>query len=239
MPEEQTIEAALDDGSSLRLTVTRPDSTVRGGIVLLHRARGVTVEMLELANRMAEDGWLVITPHLYHRDVTHHDDTTGSPEAADDRQIKEQVGRLTADSVLADADAALGWLAEQDVRPDRIGVLGFGVGGSVAMIVASQRSIGAAVSVGAVGVVQPVSDTLPALVEIAPALKVPWLGIYGQEAVQHAGAELAALQEAVARADTATDMVEYGSSKHLLDSESEYIDNAWNRVLNWLDSHLR
>lgn len=231
---EETHHASLEDGSSLRLTVMRPDMSVRGGIVLLHRARGVTIEMLQLAERLAMDGWLVVAPHLYHRD-----DTASSLADADLGQLRETVGRLTAEGVLADADAALGWLAEQRVLPDRMGVLGFGMGGSVAMIVASQRDIGAAVSVGAIGVITPVSDTLPALVDVGPELKVPWLGIYGQAAAHQAAHEIEALRDATARADTATLMVEYTSEKHLLDAESDAIDDAWNRVLNWLDSHLR
>ena len=80
---------------------------------------------------------------------------------------------------MADTDTAFGWLADHDIRADRMGVIGFDVGGSVALLVAAKRSLGAAVTVAGEGTLLATAG-LPALIEAAPHLSCPWLGIYGE-----------------------------------------------------------
>ena len=71
---------ALTDGSALPLTVAEPDHVVRGGLVVLHEARGVTDRVRSLMRSLAEDGWLTAAPHLYHRDgVEGFDDRGKAP----------------------------------------------------------------------------------------------------------------------------------------------------------------
>src|SRR5205085_1746828 len=53
---------------------------------------------------------------------------------------------LTADGVLSDIDAALGHLAEAGIRPERTGVVGFCMGGTIALVTAARRDVGAAVT---------------------------------------------------------------------------------------------
>jgi carboxymethylenebutenolidase len=169
-------------------------------------------------------------PHLYHRD--------GADELladGDSDQVRDQVQRLSADSVLADTDASFRWLADHHVTGDRMGVVGFGLGGSVALIVAARRDLGAAVSVAAVGVLGAVSDTLPPLVEAAPELRCPWLGIYGEDGLVP-DEEIEKLRDAAASADVATDLVHLPGS---FDADHDAAAEGWTRTLNWFDSHLR
>lgn len=224
----------LPDGSELRLTVAEPDSSVRGGIVVIHEARGVTDAVRGLAAGLAVEGWLAVVPHLYHRDY-HRD---GADELIDEDEADEAVQRLSADSVLADTDATLQWLADREVTGDRMGVVGFGLGGSVALIVAARRDLGAAVSVAAVGVLNPVSETLPPLVEAAPELRCPWLGIFGGDG-ELPDAEVTKLRDAAASADVATDLVHFPGGHHRFDTDQADAAEAWTRTLNWFDSHLR
>ncbi len=220
----------LADGSELRLTVAEPDSSVRGGIVVVHEARGVTDAVRELAAGLAAEGWLAVVPHLYHRD--------GADELTDDGEADDHMQRLSADSVLADTDATLRWLTDREVTGDRMGVVGFGLGGSVALIVAARRDLGAAVSVAAVGVLTPVSETLPPLVEAAPELRCPWLGIFGGDG-EVPEAEVAKLRDAAASADVATDLVHFPGGHHRFDTDQVASAEAWTRTVNWFDSHLR
>ena len=66
---------------------------------------------------------------------------------------------MTEESVHADTDAAFRWLARRRVAADQMGVVGFGLGGAVALIVATQRDFGAAVTIGGIGVMEPVAAT--------------------------------------------------------------------------------
>jgi carboxymethylenebutenolidase len=214
----------LSDGSALPISVAAPDSTTRGGIVVEPETRGVTAAVWQLAAGLAGEGWLAVIPHLYHRD--------GVDIVPENRECW-YVERLTTRSVHADTDAALHWLARRGVTTDRIGVVGFGLGGTVALMVATQRDLGAAVTVGGIGVVQPVVATLPALVDIAPELRCPWLGIYGRDGGVPEE-EVHKLRDTAHSAHVATDLVHC-----CFDTDQSLAPEAWARTLNWFGSHLR
>ncbi|MEK6437511.1 dienelactone hydrolase family protein [Pseudonocardia sp. T1-2H] len=232
MTEIRTETVPLVDGSELRLTVAQPDGPVRGGVVVLHEARGVTDAVRRLVSGIAGDGWLTVAPHLYHRD--------GADELhASDEQVADQVRRLDGEQVMADTDTAFGWLVEHDVTPDRMGVIGFDLGGTVALLVAASRTLGAAVTVGGTGTTEPLSDSFPSLVSAAAEVTCPWLGIYGEPADGSEDPALEQLKDAADGAGVATNLVIYPGSGHRFDSEPGSAGDAWQRMLNWFDSHLR
>lgn len=228
MSETRTEVIELDDGRSVRLTVAEPDRPVRGGLVVLHEARGVTDVVRGLAASLADEGWLAVAPHLYGTD---HVATEGDDDG--------EIGRLSGESVLADTDAAAVWLAERGVTADRTGVIGFDLGGAVAMMVASSRTVGAAVSVAGGGILAPVTDGLPALVDVAGELACPWLGIYGDDDAAIPVVEVERLRDAAATAEVATDVVRFAGTDSRFGSDERAGAEAWDRTLNWFDLHLR
>ncbi|SDN31345.1 dienelactone hydrolase family protein [Allokutzneria albata] len=234
MTQTRTETLQLTDGSELRCTVAEPDTAVRGGLVLLHQARGVTDAIRDVAASLAQEGWLTIAPHLYHRDG---DDQVHDPEDAE--SILDQVSRLSADSVLADTDAAFVWLAQQGVESDRMGVVGFGIGGSVALFVATSRSLGAAVTVAGAGIVSALSPNLPPLVEVAGELTCPWLGIYSEQYAMIPREDVEKLRDAASSAKVATDVVVYSGPIDPHAEDPRAAAETWQRILNWFDSHLR
>lgn len=226
MTQRSLEQIPLADGSSLPLSIAAPESSVRGGILVGPGAHGVTDAVWQLAAGLAGEGWLAVIPHLYHRDGVDE-----LPE--DDDGVCRHVELLTADSIRADTGAALQWLAARGVTADRIGVVGVGLGGAVALIVATQCDLGAAVTVGGIGLVAPLAATLPALVDIAPELRCPWLGIYGQDgAVPEEDVDK--LRDAAHSARIATDLVHCRS-----DTDQLIAPEAWARMLTWFDCHLR
>ena len=226
MTQRSLEQIPLYDGTGLRLTVATPESAVRGGIVVWPDVRGVTDDVWRLAAGLAGEGWLAVIPHLFHRD--------GVDElAADEATARRHLERLTEESVHADTDAALGWLARRRVAADQMGVVGFGLGGAVALIVATQRDLGAAVTIGGIGVMEPVAAGLPALVDVAAELRCPWLGIYSRDgAVPEA--EVNKLRDAAHSAHVATDLVHC-----CFHTDQSVAPEAWGRTLNWFSSHLR
>ncbi len=233
MTEIRTEAVPLVDGSVLRLTVAEPVSSIRGGIVVLHEARGVTDSVRGLVSGLAGDGWLAVAPHLYHRDGA--DELDGS----DDAHVREHVDRLDSQEVMADTDTAFGWLADHAVTADRMGVIGFDLGGSVALVVAANRRLGAAVTVAGEGIADAASTGLPSLIEAAPGLTCPWLGIYGETADGEPDPGISRLRDAASSSEVATDVVVYPHSGHRFDDDPNSAADAWQRTLNWFDSHLR
>lgn len=216
MTQTQTQNYERADGRALRLTYAEPDGAVRGGLVVLHEVGGVTDAARLLVSSLAAEGWLSVAPH-----------------------IEELDGRHTGTDLLAATDTTLAWLVDREVRGDLLGVVGFDLGGTAALVVASNRMLGAAVSVGGRGISSPVSPELPALVDIAGTLKSPWLGMYGDDGDEAGEVEVARLREAAARASVATNVVRYPGASHRFDADPEAAAEAWQRTLSWFDAHLR
>lgn len=225
MTPTRTETLSLTDGRELRLTVAEPENAVRGGLVVLHEARGVTDTVRGLVSSLAAEGWLAVAPHLY-------DEVSGDEAAA-------MVSKLSGDAVLADTDVAFVWLGQQGVSQDRMGVMGFDLGGSVAMVVAGSRTIGAAVTVGGGGILESLADGLPSLVEVAEELTCPWLGLYGDDDDEIPFSDVEKLRDAAAAAPVATDVVRFTHTSHRFDTTPDVSAEAWQRALNWFDSHLR
>jgi carboxymethylenebutenolidase len=228
MTDTRTEIIELTDGRSVRLTIAEPDRPVRGGLVVLHEARGVTDVVRGLVSSLADEGWLVVAPNLF-----------GSLEQDEIEDAHLRIKQLSGESVLADTDIAAAWLAQRGVATDRTGVIGFGLGGAVAMVVASSRTVGAAVSVAGGGIVEPLSDGLPALVDVASELSCPWLGIYGDQDEHTPAEEVEKLRDAAATAEIATDVVRFAGSDSRFDLDHHAGAEAWQRTLNWFDLHLR
>jgi len=228
MSDLRTEAVPLIDGGNLSLTVAEPQGVARGGIVVLHEGRGITEAVRGLVEGIAGDGYLVVAPHLYHLG---ENGELGGP----DEQVADRIAQLDGERVIADADTAFGWLAAHDVATDRMGVIGFDLGGTVALLVAASRQLGAAVTVAGGGIDEPVGS-LPSLISAAPGLTCPWLGIYGD---RDDPAPLDALLAAARGSQVATDLVTYPGQGHRFDDDPAIAEDAWQRMLNWFDSHLR
>jgi len=209
MTSTSTVDYQRTDGRTLRLTFSEPEGALRGGLVVLHEADGVTDGVKLLLASLASEGWLTVTPHLEGDDLTQQD-------------------------LLNATDVTLAWLVERGVQADLLGVMGFDLGGTAALVVASHRKLGAAVSVGGQRVAE-----LPTLVEIAGRLTSPWLGMYGDAGDDAGGAEVEQLRDAAASAKVATNVVRYPGANHRFDADPGAAEEAWQRTLNWFDAHLR
>ncbi|MDN5858319.1 MAG: dienelactone hydrolase family protein [Pseudonocardia sp.] len=232
MGDVRTETVPLVDGGALRLTVGEPDGAVRGGIVVLHEARGVTETVRGMVRDLAVDGWLTVAPHLYHRDGA--DELDG-----DDDAVREHVERLDSDEMLTDTDTAFGWLGDHDIDADRMGVVGFDLGGAVALLVAAKRTLGAAVTVGgAHGATAPDAHTT-SLVAAAQGITCPWLGIFGTDDRGDADPEIGRLRDAAETSEMVTEVVVYPGGDQRFDADAEQAADARQRTMNWFDSHLR
>lgn len=219
MTQTQIEDQERTDGRSVRMTFAEPDGVVRGGIVVLHEADGITNGVRLLVSSLAGEGWLAVAPHI---------DEQGSTG-----------GDLAGDDVLAATDLTLAWLVERGIQADLLGVVGFDLGGTAALVVAASRQLGAAVSVGGRGISEPAATELPALVDIAGRLTSPWLGIYGDSGDENGVAELQRLSDVAGSAEVATNLVRYPGANHRFDADPDAAAEAWQRTLSWFDAHLR
>lgn len=122
-------------------------------------------------------------------------------------------------------------------------MLGFDSAGTAAFLVATNRPIGAAVSVAAPGIVEPLTDQADALVRAAPNLQAPWLGLFGADDPATPPAQVDQLRDATARAAVASLVVSYPGLHHRADSPEVDDDTdavaSQTRIFDWFDSNLR
>src|SRR4051812_41507254 len=147
----------------------------RGGVLVIQEAFGVNGHIEDVTRRVAAAGYRAVAPHLFHR--------SGDPELSYDElpAVMPHMQALSMDGLLTDLDACLDYLRESaELAPDRIGVVGFCMGGSVAGLAAARRRLGAAVSFYGGGVAEG-RFGMPPLVELAPEFVTPWLGLYGEQ----------------------------------------------------------
>ncbi|MGW2664617.1 dienelactone hydrolase family protein [Nocardia tengchongensis] len=222
--------APVHDTTAIALTVLEPEGHTRGGIVVLHESREFTEPLLELMRALADDGWTVLAPDLFHRPVN------GSVDEC-----------VFGEDLFADFDACFEWLTRHGVFRDCIGVLGFDSAGTAAALVATNRRVGAAVSVAARGIETPISPQAVTLLAAAPAFQAPWLGLFGEDDPLTPPDQVDRLREAAARADVATLVVTYPGLHHRPDHpgfdpsalEDVSVLDAQTRIYEWFDSHLR
>jgi carboxymethylenebutenolidase len=215
-----------------------PGGSPRGGILVVQEAFGVTEHIEGIADRLADAGWYAIAPAFFHRQ--------GSPVLAYDDfdAVMPLMGELSSEGLAIDVLAGFDHLEQTGFAPPRIGVVGFCMGGSVTFFAATSRAVGAAVTFYGGGVRQG-RFGLPSLIELAPKLRTPWLGLYGDLDKGIPIEEVEELREAVTAAPVPTEIVRYADADHGFncnDRPSVFntaaAADAWPRTLAWFDSHI-
>jgi carboxymethylenebutenolidase len=209
----------------------------KGAVVVIQEAFGVNDHIKDVAQRFAAEGYEAVVPHLFHR--------SGDPVIPyDDFELaKRYIGELTEEGIKEDVDLAYAHLHEHGYTDPRIAVVGFCMGGNVAFIEAARRPLGAAVTFYGGGIAEGRFGA-PALKDLAPELKTPWLGLYGDQDKGIPVEQVEQLREAVARSAVDTEVVRYPDAGHGFhcDARASYHEpsarDAWSRTLAWLDAHL-
>jgi carboxymethylenebutenolidase len=214
------------DAGEVPVTAVEPDGHARGGIVVLHESREFPSSLVALLKSLAAEGWIAVAPQLFHREPAH------------------SAAEVFGDNLFADFDGAFDWLIKRGVFADCIGVLGFDDAGTAALLVATNRPVGAAVSIAARGIVDPINEDAPSLLDAAPRLQAPWLGLYGADDPEIPTEHVELLRDAVAKADVATNVVSYDGVGHRADENgssdgADALVDAQTRIFDWFDSNLR
>lgn len=208
-----------------------------GAVVVVQEAFGVNDHIKDLTQRFAAEGYHAVAPHFFHR--------SGDPVLGYDQldEAFKHIGQLTREGIEEDLDAAFAHLGEHGFTDDRIAVVGFCMGGTVAFLAGWRRALGAAVTFYGGGIAEGRFGA-PALKDIAPELKTPWLGCYGDQDKGIPTEQVEQLRAAAARAPVDTEVVRYPDAGHGFhcDAREAYHEpsarDAWSRTLVWLDGHL-
>lgn len=136
-----TLTAA--DGHALRAWLVVPPQGSGPGLVLLHEMVGLNAFARDMAARYAEEGYVTVVPDLYARQAT---DVELDYDAAGMARAAELRADLTDAEALTDIDAARAALAAEPTCRGRSAVVGFSMGGRLALLAAARGGFACAVS---------------------------------------------------------------------------------------------
>jgi len=140
----KTITLAVKGANEMNAYVAFPEG--KGpfpAIMVFQEAFGVNHHMRDVTDRIANEGYIAIAPELFHRTAPAGFEGDYSNFAA----IMPHFQALTTEGLDSDVRAVYDWLQTQDnVQKDKIGSIGFCLGGRVSFIANSSVKLAAAVS---------------------------------------------------------------------------------------------
>jgi carboxymethylenebutenolidase len=216
-----------------------PDGEPRGAVVVIQEAFGVNPHIEDVTRRVAAAGYHAVAPDMFHR-------TGGAVVDYGDfgAVIEHFVAIGNDEAIMADVDAAVGYLHSLGFTDRRIGIVGFCFGGRVTFLVASQRALGAAAGFYGGGIVTARFPQFPALVDRAPKLETPWLGLFGDLDESIPVDDVEQLRKALIEAPVATEVVRYAGAEHGFNCDArpsynaDAATDAWSRAVDWFARHL-
>lgn len=198
------------------------------GVVVIQEWWGLDAHIKSVVDLMARNGFAALAPDLYHGEV-----------ATEPDEARKLAMALIMDQAVADVQGAADYLTALDaVAPKRVGVMGFCMGGRIAMSMAweGKENIGAVVSFYGGGL-NPTDEQFK-------AVKVPVLGIYGDQDGGIPVANIRRWEAKFAEYGKINEMVVYEGAPHAFFNDTrpafrpEAAKDALARTVAWFKRHL-
>jgi carboxymethylenebutenolidase len=228
------LDYAVPSGTLRGYVATPPTPGPWPGVVVVHEIFGLTDDIRTQADRFAAAGYLALAPDLLAWGST--------PRCLMATLRASAVGRGRA---LDDLEAARDYLVARDDCSGRVGIIGFCLGGGLAMLLAPKGFAVSSVNYG----------HLPRDPKARLAGACPIVASYGAKDIQLKGAA-AKLDAILADLDVERDVKEYPTARHgflfphesrasrwsepwLVRYDAEAAADAWQRIYAFFDHHLR
>lgn len=206
-------------------------------IIVVHEIFGVHEHIKDVVRRFAKKGFYAIAPNLYQRqgDVM---------KLSSIDEIKKVVDKVPADQVMKDLDATIEFAKKyRAVDENKMSITGFCWGGKITWLYAAHNpklKAGGAWYGGLVGT----TEKFPkAAVDVAPALTVPVLGLYGGKDAGITQEHVTQMRDALKKGKSGSEIKVYPEAPHGFhaDYRESYrqadAENAFQSLLDWLKKH--
>ncbi|MDJ0616150.1 MAG: dienelactone hydrolase family protein [Calothrix sp. MO_192.B10] len=135
--EQKQIIIFTPDGEMPAFLCVPADNSPKPAVVVLMEGFGLTQHIKDVTVRIANEGYLAIAPDLYYRSLPNN--KFGYDEITPAKAIRDSLNY--SKTVEEDIKATLDYLkSREDIVSDRIGVMGFCFGGSMAFYTATKFS---------------------------------------------------------------------------------------------------
>ena len=126
----ETVEFVSNGGTASGYLV-RPEGGRGPGILVVQEWWGLNPGIKEMADRLAEGGFTALVPDLYHGELAAHDEVD---------KAATLMTTLPADRAARDMSGAIDFLVHDDgATGEKVGVVGFCMGGMLSLIIAANR----------------------------------------------------------------------------------------------------
>jgi carboxymethylenebutenolidase len=196
---------------------------------------GINSHIRDVTERVAREGYLALAPDYFHRTgpgVEYGYDEKGMAGGM------KLLGALRADEMIADAKAAIAWLRQRkDARGDRIGAMGFCIGGHMTYLTACETDVRAAASFYGGGIAAPQGPGgAPSTVSRSSKIRGKLLGLFGAKDGLIPKGQVDAIRAELAKHGIRHEVVVYPDADHgfFCDQRATYqkaaAEDAWKRV---------
>ncbi|WP_193198854.1 dienelactone hydrolase family protein [Nostoc sp. MG11] len=135
--EQIAVFISTPNGQMPAFLFTHPEDGQKPAVLLLMEAFGLTPYIQDVATRIASEGYVVLTPDLYYRELPNNKFAYHEVDQAMTMMWRLDFGK----PIEEDIQAALADLkSRSDVYPDRVGVTGFCLGGGLTFLTACKFS---------------------------------------------------------------------------------------------------
>lgn len=213
------------NGGMAKGYLTKPEGGTGPGIIVLQEWWGLVGHIKHVADRFAAAGYVALAPDLYHGQSTKSPDDAGKLMMALNIQQTEKDLRGAVDYLTANASG------------DKIGIVGFCMGGQLALFAASQNArVGACVDFYGIH---------PNVKPDYSQLKAPVLGLFAENDGFVNPGVVEQLEGTLRNAGVTVDFHIYPGVDHaFFNDERDVYDpaaaaDAWTRVQNFLAEHIK
>ena len=211
-------------------------------VVCISEIWGVHEYIKDTARRFAKEGYCAVAPELFKREG-------GLGHMTDIPAILKIVLNQPREQTLGDIDAAVEWAQKRPgVRADRVGVTGWCWGGGVVIQAAATNPKMKAAVTWYGPPARPMKTAAGSQVtgfDVAKDLKIPWLGLFGEEDKSPSPADVRKFEELLKQHNRNVEVVIYPKAGHAFHADyrpsfrAEAAADGWKRCLAWFGKHLK
>jgi carboxymethylenebutenolidase len=218
------------NGDGAYAFIAQPDDDAQHpGMVLIQEWWGIEPHIMDLAQKLAEQGFVVAVPDLYHGKVA---------TEPDDAQRMIMMIRGNVDTAANEIIGALDTVKNMpNVDPKKLGVMGFCIGGFMSYTVASRYSdLGAVVAFYGAGY-----DPTP---EEVQKVNAPVLAIYGSQDQSVSPEQIQNIESKYKEAGKDITVKVYDAGHAFINpvhgaGNEQAASQAWPLAVNFLKEHLK
>jgi carboxymethylenebutenolidase len=208
-----------------------PESGSGPGVVVIQEWWGLVDHIEDVCDRFAAAGYVALAPDLYHGQKV----APGEPDEAGKAMMA-----MKMDQAARDMSGAVDEVLRRSAG-DKVGVIGFCMGGGLALVLATQRPDAVAAVVPCYGIV-PWPDVQPDY----PAMSAAVLGHYAEKDEYFTPEKANELAEQLRAMGKSVEIIVYPGTDHAFfnDTRPEVYDAdassaLWDRTLSFFSEHLK